>query len=145
MLMFSCNTKNGKNNLCVNKIIYISQKQQLVPSVIKIKIDGDDGSILSKIQKNELKNVILLSIKKEYRVFFVPLKSFKDFEVPVTITLVTGFFDENKSFDKDLKKIHEWKQKEIEDAINGDVALIFKNDTIIIKNCKTPPRKVSRL
>ena len=136
IVCISCNTKNKQSDLCINKITYTSQKKSLVPSIIEIKIEGDNGQILKKIENNELKKVILFSIKEEYRNYFIVLKSFKKHKNPITVTLVTGFFDAKRSFKTEDDWKHDWKQKEIENAISGDIGLVFGKDTIKIKMCK---------
>lgn len=136
IVCISCNTKSKESNLCVNKITYKSQKKSLVPSVIQIKIVGDDGKILKKIENNELQNVILFSIKEEYRHYFNVLKSFKKDKNPITITLITGFYDAKRSFRTEDDWKHNWNQKEIESTISGDIGLVFTKDTIKIKMCK---------
>lgn len=136
IVCISCNTKKTQSDLCINKMTYTSQKKLLVPSIIEIKISGDDGQILKKIENNELENVILFSIKEEYRNYFNVLKSFKKDKNPITVTLITGFFDAKRSFKTEDDWNHNWKQKEIEKAISGDIGLVFGKDTIKIKMCK---------
>lgn len=127
LLCISCNSKLKQEKFCLKKIWYHSQKEMLVPSVIKIKIEDNNDIISKKIKSGKLTNIILYSIKKEDRVFFSKWDKFKKDKNSITIEVITSFFDSERT--------HKWTSKEIEKAIRGDVGLVFDKDTIVIKNC----------
>ncbi len=53
------------------KTEYKSLKANLIPSNIIITIDGNDKNTIAKIEAGKLNNVILYSIKKKYRDYFI--------------------------------------------------------------------------
>lgn len=122
--------------ICLNKIEYISQKESLVPSVININTTINDYDLQKKIDNNQLKRVFFYSIKKEFRDYFVFFKTIKKEDGIYDFKILTSFFDANRSFNNYKTERNKWKKEEIEKILNGDVGLIFENDTIILKNCK---------
>ena len=127
LLCISCNTKSKQEKFCLQKIWYHSQKGVLAPSIIKIKIGDNNDVISKKIESGKLTNIILYSIKKEDRGFFLKWDKFKKDKNSTTIEVITSFFDS--------ERIHKWTTKEIEKAITGDVGLVFDKDTVVIKKC----------
>lgn len=134
LLYLSCNRKDNELSLCVVKTEYKSKKINLIPSLIIISIDGNDKNTIAKIEEGKLSNVILYSIKKKYRDYFLLHNPYEKSKTPNRIKIITSFFDANRSFDNDSIQ-HIWTQKEIEKTLKGDVGLVFPNDTIKVKMC----------
>lgn len=73
-LFLSCNKAPEIEKYCVEKVTYINQRLNLIPSVIQIEIKDTEKFIFKNIEKSKLKNVFLYSLKKENRYYFLILK-----------------------------------------------------------------------
>jgi hypothetical protein len=132
-IVMSCNQKKSHNNFCLKNIEYINQREKLIPSIVNIQIEDNDGFLIKKIVSGKLKTVFLCPVKKKERKFFY-LMSYdtgKQFKVEnniiiLPILIATYFEDELKI---------KLSNQEIGKRITGDVGLVFERDTIIIKKC----------
>lgn len=132
-ICFSCNQKKNYNQFCLKKIEYINQRKQLIPSIVEIRIEDNDGFLIKKIASGKLKNGFLYSVKKEERKFFY-LMSFntgKQYRVENNIIILPILI---ATFFEDELKI-KLSNQEIEKRITGDVGLVFTSDTILVKKC----------
>jgi hypothetical protein len=126
--LFSCNTKSKKVDACVEKIEFHSRKEELMPSLIKVRINDSNDILSKKIEAGELENIILYSIKEEDRFYFLKGEYFEVKNGKILLQITTSFFDSERKI--------KLSQKEIEEVINGDVGLVFKSSTIRLKACK---------
>ena len=133
-LFLSCNKAPESEKYCVEKVTYINQKLNLIPSVIQIEIKDTENFIFKNIEKGKLTNVFLYSLKKEDRYYFRYFEEMKIKGKPKTnnntiiLTLVTGYFD--------TEIYHIWTKREINEVLKTDIGLVIGKDTLRVKKCK---------
>jgi hypothetical protein len=132
-LFLSCNKAPVSEKYCVEKVTYINQKLNLIPSVIQIEIKDTEKFIFKNIEKGKLTNVFLYSLKKEDRYYFRYIDEMKIKGKPKTnkettiLTLITGYFDS--------EIYHKWTKNEIEKILKTDIGLVIGKDTLRLKKC----------
>ena len=127
LIFLSCNSKLKQEDGCIKKIWFKSRKQELIPSLVKIEIEIYNISLTKKVESGKLENIILYSVKKEDRPYFIKGDYYEIKNNLLTLQLVTSYFDS--------EKVHKWTSEEIKKVINGDVGFVFKNDTLKLKLC----------
>lgn len=138
-LCLSCNVEQKKQNYCLKKAEYFPLTKMLVPeSSIKLYIEDKDGILQKKVNLETAKNILFYSVKEKDRNNFhlitPQIKSFKIENGIITIPVLTAYFRPNIYIDG-IRRKNEWSSEQIKKVIEGDVGIIFDNDTILIKNC----------
>jgi hypothetical protein len=130
-LFLSCNESAKSEIYYLKKVSFIDQKQQLIPSLIRIEFTDPKKVLLKSIEEGKLKNVFLYSISKEDRNYFhylnetkIKLKH-KTNKDQIILTLETSYFDSERN--------HKWKKSEIEKILETDIGLVIEKDTVRLK------------
>ncbi|NRS90790.1 hypothetical protein HNQ02_003737 [Flavobacterium sp. 7E] len=134
----SCNQDmNVQPTACINLIRYYepSKHNILEPSVL-IRIKVKDSSVYKKLERGELKRLIMYSIKKEDQDRFLyntskPLiKEGNNF----SFIIYTSYFMSNVKYRKNHEE-REWEPEKIIKALDGNIGLVFEKDTILATSC----------
>lgn len=134
----SCNSdKSVQPTVCIDLIRYYEPpKRNMNQPSVAITIKVNDSSVCKRLERGELKHLIIYSIKKEDRNRFFysnwdsPIRDGNNFSFVIWI----NYFMSNVTYMKNHKK-REWESDEVLKALNGDIGLVFDKDTILAKSC----------
>lgn len=138
LILFSCNSKPNKSAklelpiICIEEIGYHEERYSPSPPAIFFTCKITDSIISKKMEKSELTQVFLYSMGKEdqrsvgYNIRDKVYKKGNSFSFFIRTAVFA--IDQDKRFKK-------WKDEEIKKILDGDVGLVFRQDTIRIKGC----------
>ncbi|WP_268847868.1 hypothetical protein [Flavobacterium aestivum] len=136
VFIVSCHTdKKTKSTICVESIKYYEPLNDNLGEspAVTINIKVEDSSVCKKLEGGKLKELLIFSIKKEDKLFIYYQTHERLFRSGNTFSFLirTSYFKPNV-----LNNRKTWKSDEIIKALNGDIGLVFDNDTIRVGSCK---------
>ncbi|MBS7229754.1 hypothetical protein KHA90_01845 [Flavobacterium psychroterrae] len=139
LLVTSCNNKTvevTKPIVCVNQIWYHEDKHSLGSPTVNFTIKIEDTIISKKIKSGKLNDIVMYNLDKQYSDFvhlepFEIGRQFTEKKNIFSFKILTVLFAHSPN-----KNRHRWTPEEIKKAIQGDVGLVFKKDTIRVKMCE---------
>lgn len=138
LILFSCNSKSNQPVklelpiICIEKIGYHEERYSPSPPAIFFTCSITDSIISKKMEKSELTQVFLYSMNKEdqqYVGYNVRDKVYKKGNL-FSFFVRTAVFATNSD-----KRFKQWKDEEIKKILDGDIGLVFGQDTIRVKGC----------
>lgn len=138
LFIISCKSDiNKKAIVCIERVEYFEPtRKDMGGASLLLNIKVEDSILYTKIEKRQLKGLILYSIKKEdrgylsYDILKEPLKESDGF----SFVIWTSYFRQNITDVKNHKQ-REWNSNKIITALEGNIGLVFENDTVIATSC----------